>query len=628
MCGIAGAVGLTAEAVPDSDRVARMTDMLAHRGPDAAGHWCSDGRRVQFGHRRLSVIDLATGAQPMSDETGRFTLVFNGEIYNYRELRRQLVDDGVRLRTESDTEVLLQLLIRDWDQAVRHLIGMFAFAVWDSRRRRLLIARDRIGEKPLYFMQDQGSLYFASTFHALYATCRNKPVLDIAGLDDFLTLGYVPAPRTIASGISKLPAGALLLADDGGSVEVRRYWSIAQGRAEFEGTYEQAVDALEEKLQDAVRIRLRSDVPLGVFLSGGVDSSLVAALAARESAGRLQMFSIGFDEARFDETAAARSVADHVGAEHHVFRARFDIVDLLPQIVRHYGEPFGDPSALPVWMLAQETRRHVTVAIGGDGGDEGFGGYEWYWTAARLRRLRALIPERGDALWTRAMNRATRYSHRLAPFQRGLALIMASDAERFASLRSFVGPVEAATLYAGELAAHRMVQPTESQRRFADIFGDATGSHLHRMRVVDIETYLADCLMPKVDIATMAHGLEARAPLLDPDLLQFALSLPDRWIANGRGGKRILKDVLGRHLPIHLFERPKQGFTVPLETWFNRELKTRIAGLADSDVLNELDLLRSQGIAALVAEHAAGRRDHSQRLYNLLVLEEWLRQNS
>jgi asparagine synthase (glutamine-hydrolysing) len=626
MCGIAGAVQFRGEGTPDRERVRGRTARLAHRGPDAEGHWCSADGRVVLGHRRLSVIDVAAGTQPMSDASGRFTLVFNGEIYNYTELRAQLVSDGVRFRTESDTEVLLQLLMRDWDRALERLTGMFAFAVWDCERRQLLLARDRIGEKPLYFTAEDGCLYFASTFEALYGTAPVRPGLDLAALDDFLSLGYVPAPRTIAAGISKLPAGTQLLAGASG-VELDRYWSIDGEHDVFTGTYEQAVDLLEEMLGEAVRIRLRSDVPLGVFLSGGVDSSLIAALAARHTPQRILTFSMGFSEARYDETAAAAAVAAHIGSEHRSFQTRFDILDLLPELVRHYGEPFGDPSALPVWLLAQHTRQHVTVAVGGDGGDEGFGGYDWYRTAARLNRVRRFVPAGAGTAGVQATGRLRHRSPRLARIHRGLALVMAGDAERFAALRSFVGPAEAAALYAGDLAQQRLAQRPEAGDRLASIFGSSNGTHLHRMRVVDIETYLADCLLPKVDVATMAHGLEARAPLLDPAILRFALSLPDEWLVDGSGGKKMLKDVLYRHVPARLFDRPKQGFSVPLERWFGQELKSRVEALPESQPLGDLRLLQSRGISSFLAEHAAGHRDHSQRLYNLLVLEEWLRQN-
>jgi asparagine synthase (glutamine-hydrolysing) len=626
MCGIAGAVALLPGTQPDADRVARMTSMLAHRGPDASGRWRSVDRRVAFGHRRLSIIDLDAGCQPMSDEAGRYTLVFNGEIYNYRELRTELQAIGVHCRTDSDTEVLLRLLMTEWEDGVSRLNGMFAFAIWDATESRLLIVRDRVGEKPLYYAEEDGCLYFASTFGALYGTRATRRSIDLSGLDDFLTLGYVPAPGTIARGISKLPAGTMLTVENG-SYGVTRYWRASDKLVPFVGTYDDAVDIVDQMLSESVRIRLRSDVPLGVFLSGGIDSSLVAALAARNSDGQIRTFAMGFSEPSYDESANAAAVATHVGSEHRAFQARFDILDLLPQLIRHYGEPFGDSSALPVWMLARETRRHVTVAVGGDGGDEAFGGYNWYRTAARLCRVRAFLPSLVGSLALQVSERIAPRAPGFARFHRALSLVMARDADRFAALRSFVGPGEVDLLYAGELAEYRRGGETGLDA-LVDIYNAFDGSGMRRMRVVDIETYLADCLMPKVDVATMAHGLEARAPLLDPGVLRFALSLPDAMLMDAQGSKRILKDVLYRYLPRSLFDRPKQGFSVPLDRWFNAELRGRVSRLPRSAPLNDLGLLRGDGIEAIVAEHAAGRRDHSQRLYNLLVLEEWLCQNT
>jgi asparagine synthase (glutamine-hydrolysing) len=626
MCGIAGGVQFGPEGAPDRDRVTRMTARLAHRGPDAEGQWCGDNGRAAFGHRRLAVIDVAAGAQPMTDESERFTLVFNGEIYNYTELRAELEAEGEQFRTRSDTEVLLALLKRDWDRALERLVGMFAFAVWDSTRQALLMARDRVGEKPLYYSVEGGTLYFASTFDALNGTAQRKNAIDLVGLDEFLTLGYVPAPRTIVHGISKLPAGTQLVADADG-VQLKRYWKIDEAQEPFTGTYAEALDTLDHMLWEAVRIRMRSDVPLGVFLSGGVDSSLVAALAARQARHGILTFSMGFAEAAYDETPQAAAVAAHIGSEHRTFQTRFDVLDLLPELVRHYGEPFGDPSALPVWLLAEHTRKHVTVAVGGDGGDEGFGGYNWYGTAARLQRLGRFVPRVFGAFGAGALGRGRSRSAGLARLQRGLELVIADDAQRFAALRSFVGNSEADDLYAGDLAVQRRTRPTAWTDRLADIYGESDGTPLHRMRVVDIETYLPDCLLPKVDVATMAHGLEARAPLLDPEILRFALSLPDEWLVNARGGKRILKDVLYRYVPAHLFDRPKQGFSVPLDQWFSGVLRQRVEALPRSSALGDLQVLQREGIAFFLAEHAAGRRDHSQRLYNLLVLEEWLKQN-
>jgi asparagine synthase (glutamine-hydrolysing) len=617
MCGIAGGYALNAGAVVDRARVEAMSRAVAHRGPDGEGLWVGD--RACLAHRRLAVIDLATGQQPMVTEDGRTAIDFNGEIYNYVELRAELVAQGETLHTQSDTEVLLLLLQREGIAALARLRGMFAFAFADPER--LVLARDRIGKKPLYYTIDDGVLYFASSFQAVRSGLPGPARIDAGAVAAFLDLAYVPAPGTIDPRIRKLEAGTVALAGNG-EVVVQRYWDADAEPEPFGGTREQAVDRLDELLNEAVAMRLRSDVPLGVFLSGGVDSSLVAAVAARVAPESVLTFSIGFDVAGFDETTFAAQVARRIGSEHRTFRLHADGMALLPDLVRHYGEPFGDASAIPTWLLSRETRRHVTVAVGGDGGDEGFGGYEWYRTAARLRRMRrALTPALASA-GSHVLARAQ--APRLGRIRRGVSILALQEAARFAALRRFMDRSEAEALYRGELADAWRAGPDGNERLIRS-FETATGSPLRRMRVVDIRTYLADCLMPKIDVASMAHGLEVRAPLLDHEILHFALSLPDAWISDRAQGKRILRSVLDRYLPRSLFERPKHGFDVPLSAWFNQELRARIDALETSPALHDRGWFRAERIRALAAEHRAGVRDHSQRLYNLIILDEWLK---
>ena len=367
MCGIAGAVAVRPGARPDVGRLRRMSHLVAHRGPDAEGLWEAPSGRAALVHRRLSVIDLATGQQPMLDPTGQIGLVFNGEIYNYQSLRRTLRNHGAAFRTESDTEVLLRLYEKEGAACVHQLRGMFAFAIWDERAARLTLARDRIGKKPLFYAVEGDCLYFASSLRALRDTSDAKWDIDLAALDAFMTLSYIPAPHTIYRGVSKLEAGTLATVDASG-ISTRRYWQLADEPDTTAYDLPHAIDRLDELLNEAVRLRLRSDVPLGVFLSGGIDSSLVTAVAARQSATPVTTFSIGFDVAAFDESGHAAKVAQHLGTEHHVFRAHPDLLGTLPQLVRHFGEPFADSSALPTWMLAEETRNHVTVALAATAG--------------------------------------------------------------------------------------------------------------------------------------------------------------------------------------------------------------------------------------------------------------------
>jgi asparagine synthase (glutamine-hydrolysing) len=594
---------------------------MGHRGPDGEGFWADPLGRAALVHRRLSIIDIEGGRQPMCSDDGRIALVFNGEIYNYRELRRSLSDQGVRFHTVSDTEVLLRMYERYGSEAVRYLRGMFAFAVWDGTRGELVLARDRVGKKPLFYELDDECCYFASTLGALRDTDRRARRVSLAALDAFLTLGYVPAPQSIWDGISKLPAGTMLRVSSSGSRSLR-YWAPAEALKPFAGRFVQAVDQLEELLTASVTLRLRSDVPLGLFLSGGIDSSLVTAIAARHCSGKALTFSIGFGEAAFDESGYAQRIAQHLGTRHRTFTGRPEMLEVLPGLVRHFAEPFGDSSALAVWMLARETRKHVTVVLTGDGGDEGFGGYDWYRTALHLKRLSGVAPMitplsaavRSQRPWAKRIKRALR-------------ILALDEPERFGALRTYVGDDEVQTLYAGELLRERRDHGNAVLAWLAQLYRSSDGTTLQRMRLVDMSTYLADSLMPKVDVATMAHGLEARSPLLDQEVLEFALGLPDQWLLDGNGGKPLLKTLLGRFLPAHLFQRPKHGFSVPLQVWFGCGPSSVWADqLADSESLCDSGWVKPVGIRSMVQEHRHGLRDHSHRLYNLVVLREWLNQ--
>ncbi|HVH66985.1 MAG TPA: asparagine synthase (glutamine-hydrolyzing) [Gemmatimonadales bacterium] len=622
MCGIAGAVALRETAHVDRDRLCTMAGLMAHRGPDGEGFWADPTGRVAFAHRRLSVIDIAGGRQPMCSDDGRVALVFNGEIYNYRELRRALSDQGVRFHTESDTEVLLRMYERHGSEAVRYLRGMFAFAVWDGTRGELVLARDRVGKKPLFYALDDDCCYFASTLGALRDTYPGSRHVNLAALDAFLTLGYVPAPHSIWDGINKLPAGTMLRVSSPGARSIR-YWALEQALRPFAGRFADAVDRLQDLLTTAVSLRLRSDVPLGLFLSGGVDSSLVTAVAARQCPEQAVTFSIGFAEAAFDESGHAARVARHLRTRHHTFAGRPELLDLLPALVRHCGEPLGDSAALAVWLLARETRQHVTVVLTGDGGDEAFGGYDWYRTAVRITSLRRVAPRAALRLGA-ALPSGRSWAKRIT---RGLGTLALDEPERYAALRMYLREDEARALYAGDLLRARCEDGNGVRAWLAQLYRDGTGSAMRRMRLVDASSYLADCLMPKVDVATMAHGLEARAPLLDQEVLEFALGLPDHWLVDGHGGKPLLKALLGRLLPAKLFDRPKHGFSVPLEVWFARGPSSTWADqLVESESLRDCGWFNADGIRSLVREHQRGVRDYSQLLYHLIVLREWLQQ--
>lgn len=626
MCGIAGAVTIDGPSRFSAAIAGRMGEEISHRGPDDSGSWTSVDGRVWFVHRRLAVIDLVTGQQPIVDDSSAHALVFNGEIYNYKELRKGLSRTGVRFRTSSDSEVLFEILRRHGEKGVSLLRGMFAFAYWDDDQKRLLLARDPLGKKPLFYSQRGDMLVFGSTLGSVRAALGYQVSFNPQAIESFLRLGYVPSPQTAFEGIWKLPPGTLLEFDLQG-IRTERFWSVESERCPFDGSYQDALDALETALREAVRFRLQSDVPLGIFLSGGVDSSLIAAIAAKEIGKELRTFSISFSTDGYDEAEAAGIVSRHLGTVHQVFQGRLDLFELLPEVVRHFGEPFGDATVLPTWILAKEARRAVTVALCGDGGDEGFGGYEWYFTARRLSRFAAYLPSGAKDLMASMGSRLARGRPPfVARLGRALRAIGLPEGDRFGMLRSFLDPLESSRLLRGEL-----LDWSQAESSFGDLAGcysSIPGPSFHRMRCVDILTYLADCLLPKVDIATMAHGLEARAPLLDQQVLQLGLNMPDEWMGTPGNEKVLLRDLLRRYLPEDLVNRPKHGFNVPLSPWFAGDMHSRVEDLSRSELLLDSGWFQASGIRVLVDEHRAGTRDHGQRLFNLLVLEEWLRQVS
>jgi asparagine synthase (glutamine-hydrolysing) len=629
MCGIAGVISTDVRARPDRAQVSRLTDRLAHRGPDGTGlHTVPSGRAI-LGHRRLSVIDLALGGQPMVSAEGQCAIVFNGEIYNYRELRDQLTGAGESFRTQSDTEVLLRLLQREGEACLQRLRGMFAFVYWDDRTGRAIMARDRLGKKPLYYLHRDGVLAFASALSALRETLPGSWQPDLTMIDAYMSLGYVPAPHTVYEDVFKLEAGTYAVVERG-TLRVQHYWDAADG-VPFEGRFSEALERLDALLVDAVRLRLRSDVPLGVFLSGGVDSSLVAACAQRAAPEAVETFSIAFDHDKFDESAYAEGVARHLGTEHHRFAVHANVLELLPLLAKHYGEPFADSSAIPTYMLAQYARPFVTVALGGDGGDEAFSGYNWYRRAARLSRMAARVPAGVAKTLSGAVTGVGKGLGRESLARAGRAFDMIGirpDSRRFAALRSFVNDREAALLYDASLLAARRATGEHVLDRLSELYQRTGGSALRRMRVVDIKTYLADCLLPKVDVATMAHGLEARAPLLDHEVVQFGLSLPDDFLHSTRGGKHILRCLLDRYVPPQYFDRPKQGFSLPLAPWFRGELRPRLEALITSGSLMDRGWFRREGLRQLFWEHDRGARDHSQRFFSLLMLDTWLQESA
>lgn len=617
MCGIAGVAGRR-----DPELVRRMTGALAHRGPDAAGHHDADG--VSLGHRRLSVIDPEGGAQPMASADGTCHLVYNGEIYNFRELRRELAAKGHTFRTQSDTEVLLAAYREHGAACVDRLQGMFAFAVWDARDRSLFLARDPVGVKPLYYAEAGGALIFGSEIKAPLCDAAVSRDLDFAALDDYFTYLHTVPPRTFYRGVRQLPPGHWARWKDG-RLEVRRYWRLRTApeyRPEAEWLEE--LDAL---LDGTIRGQLVSDVPLGAFLSGGLDSSAIVGHMARHAA-RPRTFTVGFggEGALYDETAEARALARHFGTDHHELRIDADVAGLLPALIRHFDEPFGNPTALLTHQICELVRGQVTVVLSGDGGDEGFGGYPRHagaLLAERYRRVPRPLRRALDPL-VQMLPESTRGFHALRRIRAFSEGSLRDPLDMYARWLGHATPEDRAALYTGD--TRRAVGDHDSAevvRRFGQ--EAETNDPAARAMHIDIHTFLPNNVLHYGDRMSMAHGLEVRVPLADHRLLEFLARVPADLKVRGRRGKILLRRHLEGMLPPADLRRPKRGFNPPMGVWLNGPLR----GVADDHL--DPALIRRRGhfqpgaVAAMLREHRAGRRDHTWRLWALIVFEAWCR---
>ena len=616
MCGIAGQVSLRSDRAIDVAALQAMTRALAHRGPDGDGEYVSPGGVAGLGHRRLSIIDLVTGGQPIYNEDRSVAVVLNGEIYNFETLRARLERAGHRFATRSDTEAIAHLYEEDGLDCVRHLRGMFAFILWDERRGRLLAARDRVGKKPLYYAEHGGRLSLASEITALYRLRDLPRTLDPEAIDLYLTHSYIPSPLTILAGVRKLPPAHTLIVE-GGAVRLERYWTPPT--ATVATTETEAAERLTRALEEAVRLRLIADVPLGCFLSGGVDSSIVVALMSRLSDKPVRTFSIGFDREPYSELPYARRVAELFKTEHEEFVVKPDAAGVLPDLAEHFGEPFGDSSALPVWYLSQLARSRVTVALNGDGGDELFAGYPWYATAARLAGIARRVPRIARAALRGPLGR--RLQHALPrAYAKGLDLLARDDATRFAALRRTLEEPIRARLYAPALATR--VDGAALSYLDAAYRDAGTDDLVRAMAITDVMTYLPEDLLVKVDRMAMAHALEGRSPFLDAEVVELALAWPARLKRDANGGKRILKRAFGPLFPPGFLDRPKMGFSAPVDEWFRSELRWRLEARLFGGVFAEAALVEPGAVRALLREHDAGR-SHGATLWNLLMLAEW-----
>lgn len=628
MCGICGVVEGSGRAV-DRARLKGANDLIAHRGPDDEGYYV-DGP-VGLAMRRLAIIDLNTGHQPISYGGGRYWIVFNGEIYNYQELRKGLLERGHALKTKSDTEAVLALYQEKGARCVEDLRGMFAFAVWDKAEKTLFIARDRIGKKPLvYAERPDGSLVFGSELRCLFALDPSlSRDVDPTAIDMYLSLQYIPSPKTAYRAVRKLPP-AHTLTWRAGKTRVERYWDLPLGQAPVTTDVEEAKRLLRAELTEAVRLRMISDVPLGAFLSGGIDSSIIVALMSRLSDKPVKTFSIGFDEERFTETHYARMVADRYKTDHTEFVVKPEMADVLPKLAWHYGEPYADASALPTYYVSRETRRFVTVALNGDGGDENFGGYVRYF-AMKAARLADKLP--GPALAALKAG-AELLPERNAPFgaawraKRFLRSALFNDLPgRHLKMIGYFQEDEKAGLYAPEFLRALGTEMGSAKDYLARAFAACEGEDfVNRLLYVDFKTYLPECLMAKVDVASMACSLEGRSPLLDHKFVELAYRMPGDWKLKGlRGHKWIFKEAFKDLLPEAILKRPKMGFGIPLGAWFRGGLRDYWADHVLSKDALARGYFTESGLRALWDAHQSGRKDNGYRLWALLMLELWHR---
>ena len=622
MCGIAGFIDYWERGQLESfdrGRLLRgMCDVIRHRGPDEDGFLLQRG--VALGMRRLSIIDLAGGSQPISGEDGSVTIVFNGEIYNFQELRPELEKRGHTFRTHSDTETIVHAYEEYGTACANHLRGMFALAIWDDKTRELYIARDRVGKKPLYYTLTPGqTLVFGSEIKSILEHPAVRREINLEALDAYFTLGYVPDPLTIFRDIHKLPPGHYLTFADG-RVRTEQYWDFKFEPAESRKP-EDYLEELRELMNEAVRLRLISEVPLGAFLSGGIDSSTIVALMARHMNQPVKTFSIGFHEDSYNELKYARLTAQKLGTDHHEFFVTPQICDVIDDLIWHFDEPFADPSAIPTFMVSKLARDHVTVALSGDGGDELFAGYTHY-VVQESRRAVSSLPKALRAGLIRPL------SHRLPHGAWGrnyLHNISLDPIDRYLDSLSYFTALTRKALYTSDFQ-HALGSADGVARSFRAYAGRVeTNEPLDKLLYIDGKTYLTGDILTKVDRMSMATSLEVRVPLLDHKLIDFVTKVPASLKLAGTETKHLLKRVARDLIPAEILDRPKQGFGMPLEEWINRQLRDQIREILSEPRTRQRGYVNSEYVDLILDEHHKGRRDHSQPLWSLLILELWHR---
>jgi asparagine synthase (glutamine-hydrolysing) len=620
MCGIVGIVRNDGKSV-DQALLSRMCTSISHRGPDDDGFYFNGP--AGLGMRRLSIIDVAGGHQPIHNQDRTAWIVYNGEIYNYLELREKLEKAGHTFYTNSDTEAIIHAYDEYGADCPKHLRGMFAFAIWDERTQELFLARDRVGKKPLLYAQVNGQLVFGSEFVALLQHPDVSREVDPHALDQYLTFMCVPAPLTAYKSIRKLEPGHTLRWRKG-EIKTERYW-LPDFSHKLKISEEEASERTIAILRDAVRVRLMSEVPLGAFLSGGIDSSAVVALMSEESTERVKTFSIGFEEQDFSELHHAKRVAEHIGADHHEFIVKPDALEVLPILVDHYGEPYADSSAVPTYYVSRETRKHVTVALNGDGGDETFAGYERYIAIALTEKYRKVPPLLRESLIKQAVNlipSSTTKKTKVGDAKRLLNAVSLPKLNRYMQWISAFNVQAKERLYSDSFRIE--TEESDVINVLKPWFSQGNGhSILDTVLLTDLMTYLPNDLLVKVDIASMAVSLEARSPFLDHHVIEFAASLPPEMKLRRFTTKYLLKRVLKQLLPKENLERRKMGFGVPIGHWFRGKMQPFLREVLLSEKALRRQMFKRESVERLIDEHTRGERDYAHQLWTLLMLELW-----
>lgn len=627
MCGICGIYALNQENYVNDLTLKRMCQVLIHRGPDDEGMYIHGN--IGLGMRRLSIIDLPGGRQPIHNEDETVWIVFNGEVYNYKDLRNNLEKKGHHFYTSTDTETIVHLYEEYGEGCVEYLNGMFAFAIWDARQRKLLLARDRLGIKPLYYWLNDEMIVFGSELKSILQHEEFQREIALEGLDLFLTFRYIPAPYSIFKGVKKLLAGHILVCAEG-STKIKQYWDVdfTIQNHHSESYY---IERFLEIFQDAVKIRLMSDVPLGAFLSGGIDSSSVVAVMSRFVDGGAKTFSIGFEEGYYNELEYAQLIADKFKTQHYEFVLKPDIMDILSRYAWHFDEPFSDQAALPTFMLAQMTKEHVTVALTGDGGDEVFAGYERYWSEMMASyymkvpgfvRNSAILPLLQVA--SSVVPASMRVKHYLEAAIKKTQLVALNSEERYVQHFYTFDEAQKQELYNPDiLNSNLFPSGTALKQHFRNTDGY---DELSKRLYVDLKTWLPEQMLTKIDRTTMAFSLEARVPFLDHRLVEFAATVPSHLKMNLWTLKALVKKAVVNLLPQTIIKRRKHGFQVPLNSWFRNELREYLQDNLSETMMRQHGLFNYPHVHQLLSEHANNKRDNSEKLFNLLVFQMWYAQ--